>query len=138
MPEDFPPLGAGFCAVIVASEAPVRSAAGIVVVSCVALTKVVFSDEAFHDTTVEGTNPLPLIVMGRSGEPAVALVGVMPVMAGNGLFTVKLTADDVPPPGVGFSTVSFAVVPFARSVVGIVACRLEEETNVVASAVPFH
>jgi len=100
--------------------------------------KVVFRDAAFQFTTVEGTNPLPLIVMRRSGEPDVAFVGVMLVMAGTGLFTVKLTTAEVPPPGGGFSTVNLAVVPSAKSLAGIVACRLEEETNVVVSAVPFH
>ena len=102
------------------------------------MTNVVFRDAPFHATTVEGTNPLPLMVTLRSGEPTVAFAGLTLVMAGTGLFTVKLSAAEVPPPGAGFVTVSFAVVPFARSLAGMLACRLEDETKVVVSAAPFH
>ena len=97
-----------------------------------------FRDAPFHVTIVEGTKPLPLTVTRRSAEPAVAFAGVILVIAGTGLFTVKLSAAEVPPPGVGLVTVSFALVPFTKSLAGIVACRLEEETNVVVSAPPFH
>ena len=102
------------------------------------MTKIVFRDAPFHVTTVEGTKPVPLMVTGRSGEPASAFAGVRLVIAGTGLFTVKLTAAEVPPPGVGFWTVSFAVVPSTRSVEGMDACRLVDETKVVVSALPFH
>ena len=102
------------------------------------MTKVVVSADPFHVTVVEDRKPLPLIVTGRSGEPAVAFAGLRLVMAGTGLFTVKLTAAEVPPPGDGFATVSFATPPFAKSDAGIVACRLVDEAKVVVSAVPFH
>jgi hypothetical protein len=92
----------------------------------------------FHVSAVDGTKPLPVTVICKSEEPAAALEGLIVVMVGAGLFTVKLTAAEVPPPGDGFSTVSFAAMPFAKSVAGIVACKLEDETKVVARAEPFH
>ena len=102
------------------------------------LMNVVVSDAPFHVTTVDGTNPVPLMVTRRAADPTSAFAGLTPVIEGTGLFTVKLTADEVPPPGAGLCTVSFAVVPSARSVAGMVACRLDEETKVVATALPFH
>ncbi len=136
--EEEPPLGAGFVATTVASDAVARFAAGNVVVTWVALKKLVLSATPFQVIAVDGTNPLPFTVTGRSGEPTFALAGLKLVMAGTGLFTVKVIAPDVPPPGVGFSTVSFAATPLVKSEAGMVACRLVEETNVVVSAVPFH
>lgn len=81
---------------------------------------------------------MPVMVICKSVEPIAAFGGLMLVMAGTGLFTVKLTADEDPPRGVGLVAVSLATTPFAKSVAGIAAWRLPAETKVVASAVPFH
>jgi hypothetical protein len=50
---------------------------------------------------------------------------------------VKGTALDVPPPGLGFETVTEAVLAEARLEPGTSATSLSELTNVVASAAPF-
>jgi len=73
-----------------------------------------------------------------SPEPATTLVGLILLIAGTGLFTKKSTAEDVPPPGDGFTTVNFATVPFARSLAGSVTPKVVAELYVVARAAPFH
>ena len=64
--------------------------------------------------------------------------GLILLMTGNGLFTEKLTAADVPPPGDGFATVTAAIIPFARFIAGSVAFTLVDELYVVAIGAPFH
>jgi len=51
---------------------------------------------------------------------------------------VNVCALDVPPPGVGFTTVIEAVPEVAIRAAVTVAVSWVEETNVVASAFPFH
>ena len=51
---------------------------------------------------------------------------------------VNVCALDVPPPGVGFTTVTEAVPGDATSAAVTVAVSCVEETNVVASVVAFH
>ena len=51
---------------------------------------------------------------------------------------VIVCALDVPPPGVGFTTVTEAVPEVAMRAAVTVAVSWVEETNVVASAFPFH
>ena len=51
---------------------------------------------------------------------------------------MKVCAADVPPPGVGFTTVTAAVVEVVRSDVRIAAVSDELETNVVVRELPFH
>jgi hypothetical protein len=58
------------------------------------------------------------------------ITGVAPI--------VNVCAFDVPPPGVGFTTVMEAVPPVAIRDAGTVAVSCVEETNVVVSAVAFH
>ena len=53
------------------------------------------------------------------------------------LAIVNVCAFDVPPPGVGFTTVTDAVPAVAIRAVGTVAVSWVDETNVVVSAVPF-
>ena len=51
---------------------------------------------------------------------------------------VNVCAFDIPPPGVGFTTVTEAVPAVDIRDAGTVAVSCVEETNVVASAVAFH
>jgi hypothetical protein len=51
---------------------------------------------------------------------------------------VNVCAFDVPPPGLGFTTVTEAVPAVAISAAVTVAVTCVEETNIVLSAVPFH
>lgn len=135
---ELPPPGAGFCAESWLCELAIRLAAGRIALTSVALTKVVASAAPFHSITVDETNPDPLMSSGVSADPANTLVGLTLPMAGTGLFTVKSTDADVPPPGAGFTTVNFPTVPFARSLTVSVALRLDADPNVVATGVPFH
>src|SRR5271156_3705051 len=52
--------------------------------------------------------------------------------------TVKVTAPDVPPPGVGLNTVTDGVPPLAVSLAGTAAVNCVALTNVVVKAAPFH
>jgi len=54
------------------------------------------------------------------------------------LLTVKFKAPEVPPPGAGVVTVTFATPAVATSAALIDACRLVAEPKVVLRAVPFH
>jgi hypothetical protein len=54
-----------------------------------------------------------------------------------GIETLKKTAPEVPPPGVGFVTVMEAVPVAAMSVAGIAAVRRELLTKVVGRGLPF-
>jgi hypothetical protein len=82
------------------------SEAGIAAVSCAALTKIVARVFPLKLTVEFVTNPVPFTVRVKATPPAVVLDGERVVMVGKGLFTMKLTAFDVPPPGVGFVTVT--------------------------------
>lgn len=74
--------------------------------SCVALTKVVARALAPKLTNEVETKPVPFTVRVKAAPPALALVGEMVVIVGAGLFTVKLTGLEVPPPGAGLVTVT--------------------------------
>lgn len=135
---EVPPPGAGFCTAIRLAELPVRSAAGSVAFASVALTNVVVSAAPFQAITEDGTNPNPLMSSTVSPDPASALAGLILVIAANGLFTEKSTAEDVPPPGDGLTTVNFAIVAFARLPAGSVALNVVAELYVVTIGAPFH
>jgi hypothetical protein len=135
---EVPPPGAGFCTAIRLAELPVRSAAGRAAFSSVALTNVVVSATPFQVITVDGTNPEPLTSSRVLPDPASTLAGLILLIAGCGLFTEKSAAGDVPPPGDGFTTVNFAIVPFARLLAVSVTLKFVAELNVVAIGAPFH
>ena len=101
---DVPPAGAGF--VIVTSTVPdaARTELGSVAIICVGETYDAVSAVLPACVVDEGKNPLPAIVICALGEPTTMVPGVMPVIAGTGLPTTKLTVFDVPPPGSGFTT----------------------------------
>ena len=56
---------------------------------------------------------------------------------GTGFVTSNVVTDVVPPPGVGFVTVIFAVTALVMFPDGTTAVSRVEVTNVVVSAVPF-
>ncbi len=66
------------------------SVAGIAAVSCVEETNVVVRFAPFQRTTEALTKLLPFTVNVKAAPPAVAEVGLMPVVAGTGLLTVKV------------------------------------------------
>lgn len=109
------------------AELPLRSAAGNVAFSSVALINVVVSAVPFHAATDPNRKPDPMTSSSVSLAPATTLFGVTFVMAGVGLFTEKSTAPDVPPPGGGFITVNFATNAFARLLAARVTLKLVVE-----------
>ena len=68
------------------------------------MTTVVGRAEPFHRTIEFPSNPVPVIVM-VAGAFSGTDWGEMDVIAGVGLFTLKLAVAETPPPGVGFCTV---------------------------------
>ena len=115
----------------------VRSEVRMTAVSVVLETKVVVRAEPFHWTEEDAIKFVPVKVNVKPVLPAVVEVGEMEVSVGAGFFTVKVCAFEVPPPGVGFTTVIESVPPTAISAAGMVALMDEPEINVVTSGVPL-
>ena len=92
----------------------------------------------FQCTCEPATNPLPLTVKVRSGDPPIAVAGVREAIAGVGLITLNVAVADVPPPGAEFTTVTAAVPAVAASVAVIAAVSCVRLENVVTRFVPFH
>src|ERR1043166_9075869 len=105
----------------------------------VALTKVVVRAAPFQFTTDPFTKPLPLTDRVKAEVPAVALDGDRLLMVGTGLgaLTVNVDPAEVPPPGAGLNTVTWAVPALAISVVEIAADTFVALTKVVVRAAPF-
>ena len=134
---DVPPPGAGFTTVTFAVPAAATLAAGTMAVSCVAETKVVTNGEPFQLTVEVETKLVPFTVKVNWALPAVVEVGLIDVVVGTGLLTVNVCEFEVPPPGLGFTTVTGAVPAAATFAAGTVAMSCVEETNVVVRATPF-
>jgi hypothetical protein len=77
-----PPPGAGLKTATSAVPTAAKSAANIVAVNCVALTRVVARVEPFQRTVAPETKPPPVTVKTTLAEPAVADIGEMPVIVG--------------------------------------------------------
>jgi hypothetical protein len=103
---DVPPPGVGFVTVTAAVPTLVTSLARIAAVTCVALTSVVTLGLPPKFTTDVFRKLLPFTVNVSAPEPPVTPFGDSVVTVGTGLFTENETAFDVPPPGVGFVTVT--------------------------------
>jgi hypothetical protein len=58
-------------------------------------------------------------------DPAVTREGEMDVKCGTGLFTVSVTSFEVPPPGLGFDTVTATTRPLAISFAEIAVLNCE-------------
>jgi hypothetical protein len=137
-PLDVPPPGVGFTTVTDAVPAVAMSLAGTVAVNSVALTYFVASPVPFHFTVEVETKFVPATVRVNAAPPAVALEGESEVGVGDGLLMVKVSPLDVPPPGVGFTTVTDAVPAVAMSLAGTEAVNFVALPYVVVSPVPFH
>src|SRR5271166_2542875 len=102
---EVPPPGPAVTTVTGSVPAVVRSAAGMMAVSWVALTKVVARAVPLKSAVELDTKLVPVSVMVVFGAPTVAEVGLMLVSVGTGLVVVmvKVCAPEVPPPGPGFT-----------------------------------
>ena len=107
--------------------------AATVAVSCVEETNVVVNAAPFQFTIEVETKFVPFTVRVNCGSPAEAQVGLSELMVGVALI-VNVAAPDVPPHP---PTVIEAVPGVAMSEAGTVAVSFVEETNVVASGLPF-
>jgi len=134
---EVPPPGAGFDTVTWAVPAVAISVAGIAADSCVALANVVVRADPFQLTKEPLMNPLPFTVRVKAVPPTVAVDGDREVMEGAKLLTLNAELPEVPPPGAGFDTVTWAVPVAAISVAGMAAFNCVAPTNVVLRADPF-
>ena len=91
-------------------------------------TKVVVRASPAKLTTEVGMKFVPFTVSVKVASPALLEVGEIEVVVGTGLFTVKTSALDVPPPGVGFVTVILNVPAAVKSEAGIEAVSWVAET----------
>jgi hypothetical protein len=81
-------------------------AAGTVTLSCVDENDVGVRTDPPKLTVEVETKLVPFTVRVNCGPPAVAQVGLSELMVGTGLLIVNVTAFDVPPAGVGLTTVT--------------------------------
>jgi len=122
---EVPPPGAGVFTVMGKSPTAAISLARICAVTCVALTNAVVRAAPLNRTTELLLKFVPLTVNVNAALPAVLLGGDNVVTVGTGLFTAKLSAGvDVPPPGVGFVTVTeiVPVVTISDAAIEVVSC----------------
>src|ERR1700674_338283 len=94
---------------------------------------------AFVTTKSNLPSPLKSAVFMESGSvPAAKLDGALRETDAIGLVITKKATLDVPPPGVGLTTVTEAVLALAMSDARTLAISFESLTKVVARAAPFH
>jgi len=134
---EVPPPGAGLVTVMLNVPAVVRSLASIAAVILILLTNVVVRGEPAKLTTEFDTKFVPFTVRVKAPLPTVALAGEMLVVVGPLLFTVRVCALDVAPPGAGFVTVMLNVPPVVRSLAGIAAVNCVALPKVVVRAEPL-
>ena len=138
---EVPPPGEGLSTVTLAVLAELMSAAVMAACKLVLETKVVERVLPFHWTVEVGMKFVPVTVNVKPAPPAAAELGFKDATVGVGLLltvTVKVSALDVPPPGVGVETVTAAVPLAAMSAAVMAACKLVLETKVVERVLPFH
>jgi hypothetical protein len=103
----------------------------------VPLTNVVVRLDPFTCTTDPLTKLLPLTVNVKAAPPAAAVLGDRLLSVGTGLFTEKVRAALVPPPGAPLTTVMERLPGEATSLAGIAAVSWVLLTNVVVRLDPF-
>jgi len=103
---DTPPPGLGLVAVMRKVPALVRSVAGTEAISSLLVLKTVLRAEPFQFTVAPLTKFVPFTVNVKDLDPRSFVVGDNEVSVGTGLLTVKGKVWDVPPPGVGFDTLT--------------------------------
>jgi hypothetical protein len=114
------------------------SVAGTAAVNCVAFTNVVVRLPPFHCTTEVLMKLPPFTVNVNAGLPAITEFGTSEPSDGTGVVTVKVTAFDVPPPGVGLTTLTKSRFAVKISAAVIAAVNVVAFTNVVTRGLPFH
>ena len=128
---DVPPHG--LTTVIEAVPGLAMREADTVAVSCVEETNVVVSAAPFQFTIEVEMKFVPLTVNVNCGSPAAAQVGLSELMVGTALIVNVAAPEFV----AQVPTVTEAVPGVAMSAAGTVAVSRVEDTNVVASGLPF-
>ena len=141
---DVPPPGAGFNTVTCAVPAVATSAAAMDAVRRVALTKLVLRLAPFQRTVEPAMKFEPSTVRVKPALPAVALAGAIEDSSGNGLLAsgaVALIANvstvELPPPGAGLKTDTWAGPAAAMSPAVMAAVNCVLLTKLVGRSAPF-
>jgi hypothetical protein len=116
------------------------SAAGMVATICVLVTEEgVIAGLVPKFTVAPARNPVPVSANVKAAPPAVAEVGAREVRVGaEAALIVNDRLPDVPPPGAGLVTVTFAVPAVAISAAVMAAVNCVALTNVVVLATPLN
>ena len=112
---ELPPPGSGLKTVTGKSPAAATSADEIDAVNCVELTSDVGRGVPPNCTTELALKFVPLTVKMNEAAPTAFVEGAMVDTLGTGLLTGRLMTFEVPPPGVGFTTVIAGVPTVATS-----------------------
>ena len=115
---DVPPPGAGVKTVMAAVPALTTLPAGTVAFSWVLFIKMVESAIPFHCTTEVLAKLLPMQINVRVTAPEMTDTGEMELNTGIGALMLNVNDPEVPPPGVGLTTVMVAVPAFKTLVAG--------------------
>ena len=134
---DVPPPGAGFTTVIESVPPTVMFPAGTVMLMVVLEMNVVVNGTPLKSTVDEALKLVPVTVKVKDDPPAVVDVGEIEVVVGIGLLIVSVCAFEVPPPGVGFTTVIEAVPPTVMFPAGTVMLMVVLEMKVVVNGTPL-
>ena len=134
---DVPPPGPGFTTVIESVPPTAMDDDGTVIVIVVLEINAVVNGTPLKSIVDDALKFVPVTVSVKDDPPAVVDVGVMPVVEGVGFLIVSVCAFDVPPPGVGFTTVIGAVPAVTISPAVITAVTVVEEIKVVVRAEPL-
>jgi hypothetical protein len=118
---DVPPPGAGFTTVMESLPPMAMDEDGTVIVIVVLETNVVVNGTPLKSIVDDALKFVPVTVSVKDGPPAVVEVGLIEEVVGTGFLMVNVCAFDVPPPGVGFTTVMDAVPPTVISAAGTTA-----------------
>jgi len=135
---EVPPPGGGVSTVTGAVPSVATSEAGIWASSRELLAKAVVRGLPFQSTTEVLINPEPFTVSVKLGVPTRAADGDSEVRMGTPPAMSKVTAPDVPPPGVGLNTVTEALPAFCTSEAWMEAVNWVALTKLVARFAPFH
>ena len=137
---DIPPIGGvvGLMTVTWAVPGAAMSVEGTVALSWPLPRYAVGRLLPFHCTTEAGTNPEPPTRRVKPAEPGATMAGDRSAMTGTGVPTSNGSALDMPPPGPGVRTVTWAVLGAATSLDGIIAVSCVGLTKVVVRLLPFH
>ena len=134
---EIPPPAPGLFTVILLLPVVTKSDAGMTAVSWVDETKVVVRLLPAQRTTEVGIKLSPFTVRVNWAELTRTADGERLLIEGMALpTTVNGTVFEVPPPGVGFTTVMFRVPVVVRSDAGMTAVSWVDETKVVVRLLP--